>query len=80
MNQYAAWLMISGVSVEAISEQDHHQIGRQPVGDHREYLLLRGEADGALGLFNPPGQQPELPLSFTGGKSRQRRAAFQPSN
>ena len=45
-----------GGSVEAVGEQDH-QIGGQPAGDHREQLLLRGEADGALGLFNPPGQR-----------------------
>ena len=41
-------------SVEAISEQDHSLIRRQPVGDHREQLLLRSEANGALGLFDPP--------------------------
>src|ERR1700760_5032279 len=44
-----------GGSVETISEQDHGLTHRQPVGDHREQLLLSGEADGTLGLFNPPG-------------------------
>src|SRR6202012_2610896 len=37
-----------GGSVEAVSEQNPPQIGGQPAGDHREQLLLRSEADGAL--------------------------------
>ena len=44
-------------SIEAISEQNHGLTRRQPLGDHCEQLLLRGEADGALGLLNPPGQR-----------------------
>ena len=46
-----------GGSVEAVSEQNHPQISRQPAGDDREQLFLRGEANGALGLFDPPGQR-----------------------
>ena len=46
-----------GGSVEAVSEQHHPQIGRQPAGDHREQLFLRGEADGARGFLDPPGQR-----------------------
>ena len=46
-----------GGSVAAISEQNHSQIGGQPVGDHCEQRLLRGEADGALGFLDPPGER-----------------------
>ena len=46
-----------GGSVEAVSEQNHPQIGGQPAGDHREQLLLRSEADGASGFLDPPGQR-----------------------
>src|ERR1700757_2462988 len=46
-----------GGSVEAISEQDYGLTRRQPVGAPREHLWWRSEADGALGLFNPPGQR-----------------------
>ncbi|MBV8739147.1 MAG: hypothetical protein JO007_18230, partial [Alphaproteobacteria bacterium] len=46
-----------GGSGEAISEQDHGLSRRQPAGDDREHLFLRGEAEGALGFFDPPGQR-----------------------
>src|ERR1700761_7923889 len=48
-------------SVEAVSEQNHPQIGRQPAGDHREQLLLRSEANGARGFLDPPSQWQSAP-------------------
>ena len=46
-----------GGSIEAVSEQDHGLTRRQPAGDDREHLLLRGEADSARGFLDPPGQR-----------------------
>src|ERR1700752_3510030 len=46
-----------GGSVETISGQDHGRTHSQPAGDPRDQLLLRGEAYGTLGLFDPPGQR-----------------------
>ena len=46
-----------GGSIEAVSEQNHPQIGGQPTSDDREQLFLRGKADGARGFRDPPGQR-----------------------
>jgi hypothetical protein len=43
--------------MEAVGEQDHGLTLRPPAGDHRKQLLLHGEADRALGLFNPPSER-----------------------
>jgi site-specific DNA recombinase len=46
-----------GGSVEAVGKQDHGLTRGPPAGHHFEQLLLRGEADGTLGLRDPPGQR-----------------------